>query len=171
MPRLLTNSEKLSTMMSWCGLGFGSGGPSNPHSSGRRTNAVLKPTFFAASRSKLWHATIKHSLDSRLSSLAVVVYASGNTLYLPKISHESMASHFKPFALAVSMMILTLSNVKDAHMYFSESCGKAAGKSGQQRRLCTRFHQISRRSSAVVASSSFSARISSKLSRCESSIL
>ena len=34
--------------MSWWGLGSGSGGPSAPHSSGRRTNAVLNPAFLAA---------------------------------------------------------------------------------------------------------------------------
>ena len=53
MPTCRARSGKLSAIMSCCGLGSGSGGPAAPHSSGRRTNAVLNPAFLAASRSKL----------------------------------------------------------------------------------------------------------------------
>jgi hypothetical protein len=50
---------KLSTTRSFAGLGTGSGGPTGPHSSGRKTKPVRYPTPLAASRSKLWQATIK----------------------------------------------------------------------------------------------------------------
>ncbi len=39
-PSLSASCAKSSTMMVQAGLGFGSGGPPGPHSSGRRTNAV-----------------------------------------------------------------------------------------------------------------------------------
>ena len=70
-------------MMSCCGFGSGSGGPADPHSSGRRTNAVLKPQAFAASRSKLWQATMQISCGFNCRYRAAVWYDSGKILYLP----------------------------------------------------------------------------------------
>ena len=80
-------------------------------------------------------------------------------------SQEITTSQLRLLRLAVSMTILKLRIVIEAQMNLSRSFGSTAGKSGHATKLWGAVHQMSYRSSSVIASSPFSAINSSNTTR------
>ena len=111
------------------------------------TNAVLKPAFFAATKSFVWAAHIIISSGETLNSSAACRYEPGSGLYCLKNSQDIMPSQLMPLNFEQSTPIAQLNTVRGTTVYLLLSLSMASGASSHASNLCQTLFRSSRSAS------------------------